>query len=169
MRHILLISIYFLTLPAFGQSQRMHVLEIPRQERPNQQLEKNRQVQKEGRLADRIKRVKDIKVAFITRQLDLNSAQSDKFWPLYNQYQTELIGLQIQKRKNNSTSATNGIDQLDKESLLDQKILDTKLHYKNEFLKILPPEKVSQIYKSEKLFIDEAIKHRSEMKNEAGD
>jgi len=145
----------------------MRVREMQRQERPNQRNE-NKIEQREVRTAERIKRVQAIKVAFISKQLELTPAQFDKFWPLYNQYQTELMALQMQRRENNTNAQANGLDQLDKDSFLEQKIFDTKKHYKNEFLKILPPEKVSMIYKSEKLFYDEAIKRRGEMKNEPG-
>jgi len=114
-----------------------------------------------------LKRIKEIKTAYITKKLDLTAEQAGKFWPLYNQYQEEMFAVQAQIRKNNSPMQANGKDQVLNELSLDEKKNNIKRHYANEFLKILPPEKVSLIYKSEKEFQDEIIKQIRERKNEA--
>ena len=38
-------------------------------------------------------RIEAIKVAFITKKLDLTTEEAQKFWPVYNNYQKELMVL----------------------------------------------------------------------------
>ena len=40
-----------------------------------------------------------------------------------------------------------------------------KEYYQNEFLKLMPPEKVSKMYKSEQTFKDEIFRNLNERKN----
>ena len=99
-----------------------------------------------------------IREKFISQRLDLTEQQSRRFWPCYRKYQQELMIVRIQKRLNNSSSTTNGTEQIDKELAFEQQLVGIRQHYKDEFLKILPPDKVSELYKSEREFNDEALK-----------
>jgi len=103
---------------------------------------------------------------FITQQLSLTDEESRKFWPLYNKYQQELTAVRILKRLNNSNA--NGADQVNKDLEYDSQMLVIKKKYRDEFYKILPPEKVSELYKSESEFKDELIKQLSERSIRAG-
>lgn len=105
---------------------------------------------------------------FIGQQLSLTDQESRKFWPVYNQYQQDLTAIKILKRQNNSSSTANGMDQINKELELDNQMVDIRKHYRDEFLKILPPEKVSALYKSEVEFTNELIKSISERSIRAG-
>ncbi|PWK77789.1 hypothetical protein LX99_02674 [Mucilaginibacter oryzae] len=91
-----------------------------------------------------------------------------KFWPLYSQYQQELTAVRILKRLNNSTSSTNGTEQIDKEIYYESQLVGIRKRYRDLFAKILPPEKVSILYKSEQEFNDELIKQLSERSKRAG-
>jgi len=44
----------------------------------------------------------------------------------------------------------------------ETQIVNIKQRFKNAFLKILPPEKVSELYKSEREFNDELVRSLSE-------
>jgi hypothetical protein len=103
---------------------------------------------------------------FITQQLSLTDEESRKFWPMYNKYQQELTAVRILKRLNNSNA--NGADQVNKDLEYDSQMLVIKKKYRDEFYKILPPEKVSELYKSESEFKDELIKQLSERSIRAG-
>jgi hypothetical protein len=109
-----------------------------------------------------------IKERFITQRLNLNEEQSRQFWPLYRKYQQELMVVRIQKRLNNSASTNNGLDQVDRELAFEQQLVGIRKYYKDEFLKILPPEKVSELYKSEREFNDEALKILGERAGRTG-
>jgi hypothetical protein len=103
---------------------------------------------------------------FINQQLSLTDDESRKFWPIYNKYQQELTAVRILKRLNNSNA--NGADQVNKDLEYDSQMLAIKKKYRDEFYKILPPEKVSELYKSESEFKDELIKQLSERSVRAG-
>jgi hypothetical protein len=105
---------------------------------------------------------------FITKQLNLTDEEATKFWPVYRQYQQELTAVNILKRLNNSSAAANGTEQIDKEIYYESQQVAIRKRYKDAFLKILPPEKVSELYKSEREFRDELIKQLSERSERAG-
>jgi hypothetical protein len=105
---------------------------------------------------------------FIEKQLALTDGEARKFWPLYNQYQQELTAVRILKRLNNSSSQANGTEQIDKDLSYDSQMVAIRKHYRDEFLKILPAEKVSELYKSEREFTDELIRQLSERSIRAG-
>ena len=105
---------------------------------------------------------------FISQQLDLTAAEASKFWPLYRQYQEDLMAIKILKKQNNSSTTANGMDQIDKELEYDNQMVIIRKHYRDEFLKILSPEKVSTLYKSEDEFKNELIKNMSERSVRAG-
>lgn len=105
---------------------------------------------------------------FISKQLDLSDRESTKFWPLYRQYQQELTAVRILKRLNNSSASSNGTEQIDKEIYYESQMVAIRKRYRDSFSKILPPEKVSKLYKSEQEFNDELIKQLSERSERAG-
>lgn len=105
---------------------------------------------------------------YISRQLDLSDDEGRKFWPLYRSYQQELTAVRILKRLNNSKAASNGTEQIDKEIYYESQLVAIRKRYKDAFSKILPPEKVSMLYKSEQEFNDELIKRLSESSERAG-
>jgi hypothetical protein len=110
-----------------------------------------------------------VKESFISRQLKLTPEQSKAFWPLYRQYVQELTAIRILKRLNNTDASADGTVQIDKELAYEAQMVDVRKHYRDEFLKILPPEKVSELYKSEREFNDEMLKQLSERSVRAGD
>jgi Skp family chaperone for outer membrane proteins len=68
-------------------------------------------------------RLEAIKVAYITKELSLTSAEAEKFWPLYNQYFAELKKV----REENKTD----------ELMFEEKALNIRKRYRSEFKKIL--------------------------------
>ncbi|MDN3581183.1 hypothetical protein [Mucilaginibacter flavus] len=105
---------------------------------------------------------------FISKQLDLSDEESTKFWPIYQKYQQELTAVRILKRLNNSSAASNGTEQIDREIYYESQLVAIRKRYRDSFSKILPPEKVSKLYKSEQEFNDELIKQLSERSERAG-
>jgi len=112
-----------------------------------------------------VRRIQIIKENFIVRELDLSPAEATKFLRVYRSYQNALAEIRRLKRINNSSSQSNGAAQLDRDLSYDRKLIDTKEHYQDEFLKILSPEKVSKLYKSEQAFKDEIFRNLNERQN----
>ena len=115
------------------------------------------------------RRVELVKEGFISKRLDLTAEQSKAFWPLYRRYVQDLTAVRIAKRLNNSSSTTDGTEQIDKELAYETEMVNIRKHYRDEFLKILPPEKVSELYKSEREFNDEIVKQLGERSAHPGD
>lgn len=93
----------------------------------------------------RIEKIQALKIAFITQRLDLTSAEAEKFWPIYNEYEHELNNLRLNNR--------NG-DVLDNE----QKLLNIKKKYSPSFEKVLGPQKLNKFFNAEKEFRNILIK-----------
>lgn len=105
-----------------------------------------------------MRRVQVVKEAFLNQQLALTRAQAQRFWPIYRQYQNELFEVRRLKRLNNSDAQANGAEQVKKDLDYEAQLVDIKKHYNEEFMRILPPEKISQLIKSEREFNDELVR-----------
>ncbi|UEG51968.1 hypothetical protein LLH06_13450 [Mucilaginibacter daejeonensis] len=97
---------------------------------------------------------------YIDKQLDLNSDQKAKFWPLYYQYHKEIT--EVRKAKRQNLTFNKSKDQLDKDLQYDQQLVDVKKRYTQEFARIMPPEKVNKIFQSEREFVDELLRQYGE-------
>ncbi len=83
--------------------------------------------------------VEALKVAFVTRQLNLTAEEAQKFWPVHNSYMEELK----KARKENT----------DNEIAFEEKALAIRKKYNTDFKKILnSDERANQLFRSEKDF-----------------
>jgi len=109
------------------------------------------------------KRFEAIKKGYISQKLTLSNEQASRFWPVYDQYQSELEEIYRLRRANNmNAQSNNGADQFDRELAYQQKITAIQKHYYDEFSKVLPPEKVSEVFKSERDFKAELLRRLRE-------
>jgi len=104
--------------------------------------------------------IRKAKIEFVTGSMSLTQPQMQQFLPLYNRYSDELL---FQKRalkdlsKNPDSKYT--VDQRQK---IEQKMVDIKARYKNDFLKIISSQQLAAMYKAEeefKLKMIERFKH----------
>ncbi len=98
-----------------------------------------------------VKRADSLQVEYITKEVGLTSEESDKLWPVYNNYKNEIKGI----RKDNQD------DQIE----LEEKILNIRKKYKDDFKTILGTyERVNKLFVAEKNFTEmlrkELIKRR---------
>lgn len=106
------------------------------------------------------------KVAFLTNYLELTPPEAQKFWPVYNQLETERWESQKTRKEleekvleAEESMTDNQIKQLTREfagSL--KKEADMAAEYNEKFLDILPPGKVLKLYKAENEFRMHMIK-----------
>jgi hypothetical protein len=115
------------------------------------------------------RKLEQVKETFIGQQLKLTPQESAAFWPLYRQYVQQLTAVRILKRMNNSDKSVDGTEQIRKDLEYESQLVAIKKQYSQQFLRILPPEKVSELYKSERQFNDEALRILSEKSIRAGD
>ena len=109
-----------------------------------------------------VNRIEEVREQYINKRLSMSADQGQRFWPVYRRYRQSLKEILRKKRVNNSADQPNGTDQINKELFYESELVNTRKYYTDEFLKILPPEKVSLIFKSERDFNDELIKQLSE-------
>lgn len=78
-------------------------------------------------------RIEAIKVAYITKELNLTADEAQKFWPLYNQYFEELK----KARTENKTD----------ELAFEEKALNIRKKYRSEFKKVLSDDaRVNKVF-----------------------
>lgn len=108
-------------------------------------------------LAQNTKRekIESLKIAFITKKLDLSPEDSQLFWPVYNQYQREISDLIMQRR---AAHKDTDADTIDEDLDIEGKIVDVRKKYRKEFSRVLSPEKINQFYQAEREFREELIK-----------
>lgn len=164
-----MIIMVFISLTGYGQ-RRVIVPVQPYNpaQRPVQQYNQRPAAVKQAKPAA-TRKIQAVKESFISQRLNLTSNEAKAFWPLYRKYNEELTAVRILKRINNSSSTADGAKQVDKDLEYESQLVEIKKKYRDEFYKILPPEKVSILYKSEREFNDEALRILSEKSVRAGD
>jgi hypothetical protein len=103
-------------------------------------------------------RLEALKIAYITKRLDLSPEEAQKFWPIYNQYAEELKRARQDALRNNKS-----------EIELDEELLNVRKKYNSQFSQAISPQKIDIFFKSEKEFghfVQEEIKKRRQMKNQ---
>ena len=103
----------------------------------------------------RMEKIEAARKVWITQKLDLTDDEAKSFWPVYDSYQKEIEGIFRQKRQAKANAATIPYDEL----TFDTRILETRKKYRQEFIKILPKNKVIRLNQAEKEFRDQLIKH----------
>src|SRR4051794_25243221 len=79
-------------------------------------------------------------VEYITKQLTLTPEESQKFWPIYNNYKNEIKNI---KRDNK------GGDEIE----VEEKVLNIRKKYKDDFKAVLgSDERVNKLFVAEKTF-----------------
>jgi hypothetical protein len=104
-----------------------------------------------------LEKLNNYKIGFFTRKLNLTSAEAEKFWPVYNEYQGQRNQVQIEKMKINRTFNQNGSSlsnsQLEDmgdnyvDCLVRESALAVEFHKKLKG--VLPPAKVILYYQAE--------------------
>ena len=109
--------------------------------------------------SQRGEKLESLKVGFLTNKLNLDARTAEQFWPLYHQYENELMVVVQERRRMNQNETRNADEILDQE----QKALDIKRKYSNLFTKVISGEQLNQLYREEKEFIQMVI-NRSQKK-----
>jgi hypothetical protein len=104
-----------------------------------------------------LEKLNNYKIGFFTKKLNLTSQEAEKFWPVYNDYQTQRNQIQIEKLKlnrnfnlNESTLSDKQLEEMgDKyvDCLVQESNLAVVFHKKLK--EVLPPAKVIMYYQAE--------------------
>ncbi|MDN3672473.1 sensor of ECF-type sigma factor [Flavobacterium branchiarum] len=131
-KKILLLFIFLMTLPFYAQNEKMD---------------------------DKKEKIKAYKVSFLTTELDLTSAESEKFWPIYNAYDDKQYELRHQKMKAYTRKLTDetlkNMTEKEAAALLsqientDEELYLLRKKYASNLKRILPAKKIIILRKSE--------------------
>ncbi len=89
--------------------------------------------------AKRAEKIQALKTAFITQKLKLTSAEAQKFWPVYGEYEADM------RKLLNDKSSPDVIAN-------EEKILNIRKKYRPEFEKVLGKPRMNKLFISEKEF-----------------
>ena len=105
------------------------------------------------------------KRAFITQKLNLSVEESEKFWPIYNEYETKKNTINRERKQNrrelkNSENLSDAevAKLIDKRFDVKQKDLNLEKEYNTKFQTVLPAKKVVKLQRAEEQFKKEVLK-----------
>ncbi|MEO6546678.1 MAG: hypothetical protein ABIN94_01715 [Ferruginibacter sp.] len=96
--------------------------------------------------------IEALKIAFISKELNLTPDEAQKFWPVYNQYSREL-----------KLTIKDDVDVLDR----DEKVLNLRKSYREQFTKILGVDRMNRVFNAEGRFRQLLIKSMRNQHNKA--
>jgi hypothetical protein len=104
-----------------------------------------------------LEKLNNYKIGFFTKKLDLTSDEAVKFWPVYNEYQTQRNSIQMEKLKINRNFNQNESSLNDKQlSEMGDKYVDLLVQESNlsvdfhkKLKEVLSPAKVIRYYQAE--------------------
>lgn len=101
-------------------------------------------------------RLEALKVAYLTKKLNLSTDEAQKFWPVYNTYIADLKKVR---------QSTRGGDELERE----EKLLSVRKKYQGEFTKALSANRANEFFKAEKEFYSYVQKELQERRQQRQD
>lgn len=117
-------------------------------------------------------KIESLKIGFLTQRLNLTPEESQKFWPVFNQFENEMKALR-ENRKDGPPDVDNMSDK-DAEKFVDdelgrrQKELDVMKKYHSQFKQVLPIRKVAKLYGAQEEFKRELLRKLQERKMGGG-
>jgi hypothetical protein len=121
-----------------------------------------------GKIDEKREKIKEYKVAFLTTELELTSAEAEKFWPIYNAFDDKQFELRHEKMKTylrkldddniNSISEKEAATLLSQIESTDKELYVLKEKYNSNLKKILSAKKILKLKKSEDDFNRKLLK-----------
>jgi len=106
--------------------------------------------------ASRREKIKAQEVAYITQKLNLTADESQKFWPVYNEYDAQKEALNKAFHQKMKTFRKPNMTDAQADSIIvgelahEQALLDLKKSYVSKFLAVLPAPKVAKLGEAER-------------------
>jgi len=105
-------------------------------------------------------RIKTLKVAYITEQLNLSAKEAQNFWPIYNEHEEQKEKIRNEERENFSVRSTDlsSISNDEAEKIiaslmkLKAKKIKTEESYIKSLKKVIASKKIVQLIKAEENF-----------------
>jgi len=110
--------------------------------------------------AHKSERVESFKIAYITNKLELTPQESEKFWPVYNQYQREKKDLRSNFKNRsdiNKMSETEAEKLIENNFIKEEKVLELKKNLIIELKNVVSAKKIVMLHLAEREFHRELI------------
>lgn len=112
-------------------------------------------------------RIEAMKVAFITKKLELTSNEAEKFWPVYNELQSKRHNLMTKSKENHKALKEKGdrandddIEKVFNEDMaLKEQAIAIEKEYFQKLKAVLPMKKLALLHQSEREFKKEMLRN----------
>lgn len=110
-----------------------------------------------GRPQDKRENVEAAKVAFLTDKMSLTSEQSQKFWPLYNEYESKRRDL-VRAYRSGYREDVDQLSEQEAKARIDgmfvtrEKELELEKEYVARYQRVISPNQIIKLYRSEREF-----------------
>ncbi|HMQ75907.1 MAG TPA: hypothetical protein PKE21_07075 [Flavobacteriales bacterium] len=118
---------------------------------------------------ERLQEVKAQRSAYLTQKMGLSPEESQRFWPVYNQYDKELEALRRERREGHRALRTDAdltdaeaAGHIDRELASQQQELDLRKRYSGEFIKLIGARKTLELHRAERDFNRELLRRMRE-------
>lgn len=122
---------------------------------------------------ERLQEVKAQRSAYLTQKMGLSPEESQRFWPVYNQYDKEMEALRRERREGHRALRTDvdltdaeAAGHIDRELASHQKELDLRKRYSGEFIKLIGARKTLELHRAERDFNRELLRRMRERQGE---
>lgn len=104
-------------------------------------------------------RIRSQKVAFISDKLKLTEAEAQRFWPIYNDYQSEIMALKEESHLRPDPNITDAEAEKLMNNFLAMREKEIQLQrlYIQKFKTAISPRKIALLYRAEKEFKEEMV------------
>jgi hypothetical protein len=117
-------------------------------------------------------RLQAMRVAFITNALQLTPEESQDFWPVYNEYETEQKEIRRKYRPGRQTMLMDDQEleqHLENTLRMEEELLQLKRTYFSRLKEVIPIRKIAMLQQAENKFKEEILKQiRQRQENRRG-
>jgi len=105
--------------------------------------------------------IENEKIAYITKEMNLTPAEAQKFFPIYNQYNTEMWDIKSERRRGSTAPAgVNSLTATARRDVIsyDAQEVELKKQYRKKFADVVGQSRASQFFEVEQSFTELLIK-----------
>jgi hypothetical protein len=87
-------------------------------------------------------KIQALEIAFISRKLNLNTEEAQRFWPIYNEYKRDVRQVMITQRNSSNRDIVDD----------EQKIIDVRKKYRDRFVGVIGQPRMNKFFQAEREF-----------------
>lgn len=114
-----------------------------------------------GQQQKKFSAIENEKIAYITKEMNLTPAEAQKFFPIYNQYNSEMWDIKSERRRGSATPAgVNSLSPSVRRDVIsyDAQEVELKKQYRKKFADVVGQSRASQFFEVEQSFTELLIK-----------